>query len=59
MDNLPTLVQHQLSDQIKIRDRQGQWRRTSNLSQDEITQRWNETDNEIREWENPEQSAKG
>jgi len=58
MDNLPTIVQHQISDQIKIRDRQGRWRLVSNLSQDEIKQLWNETANEIPEGENPEQSTK-
>ncbi|GJL49899.1 MAG: hypothetical protein NPIRA01_11260 [Nitrospirales bacterium] len=49
MDNQMATVQQQLTQQIKIRDPQGRWRRVSSLSETEIEQIWSETTCELHE----------
>ncbi len=55
MNNQHANFQQLLIHQIKIRDLQGRWRRISSLNEIEIEQLWNETNNEIGEWENHDQ----
>ncbi len=58
MDNQDRIFSRQLARQIRIRDLQGRWRRVSSLSLTDFEQLWNETADEIREWENPDQAIK-
>ncbi len=58
MDNQDSTLSQELAHHIRIRDLQGRWRKVSSLSLADFEQLWNETTDEIREWENPDQIGK-